>query len=144
MFTTTRFMGDLLRKSITARQGTSWRTCEFNFGPSETPHLTPGCINIAPCWFQQGHEVGPLWARQWKSASSHWARPLHSTLLFGPDPTVSCHPWAQLFLSKHHNIMGPAVPTGLYFTLGPSITEESQPRVAVKLGEKLLNGLHRL
>ncbi|KAG2756207.1 hypothetical protein P692DRAFT_20716135, partial [Suillus brevipes Sb2] len=62
MFTTTRFMGDLLRKSITARQGTSWRTCESNFGPSETPHLTPGCINIAPCWFQQGHEVGPLWA----------------------------------------------------------------------------------
>ncbi|KAG2741851.1 hypothetical protein P692DRAFT_201810048 [Suillus brevipes Sb2] len=51
---------DPLRKNITAWQGTSSRTCKSNFRPSETLHLTPGCINIALCWFQQGHECyGP-------------------------------------------------------------------------------------
>ncbi|KAG2744595.1 hypothetical protein P692DRAFT_20877798 [Suillus brevipes Sb2] len=31
-----------------------------NFRPAESPDIMPGCINIAPCWFQQGHECyGP-------------------------------------------------------------------------------------
>ncbi|KAG1730913.1 hypothetical protein EDB19DRAFT_1641076, partial [Suillus lakei] len=37
----------------------NWRTQGSNFLPPEGPELTPGCINIAPCWFQQGHEVSP-------------------------------------------------------------------------------------
>ncbi|KAG2336272.1 hypothetical protein BDR05DRAFT_896919, partial [Suillus weaverae] len=57
MYTTTSSMGDLLKKSITTWKGSSWRIHESNFQPAEMLGLTPGCINIAPCWFQQGHEV---------------------------------------------------------------------------------------
>ncbi|KAG2337824.1 hypothetical protein BDR05DRAFT_861212, partial [Suillus weaverae] len=57
MYAATVAMGDLLKKSITDRKGSSWRTRGSNFRPSGTPRISPGCINIAPCWFQQGHEV---------------------------------------------------------------------------------------
>ncbi|KAG1847056.1 hypothetical protein F4604DRAFT_1594712 [Suillus subluteus] len=50
-------MGDLLKKSVITWKGSGWRTHESNFRPAESLGLTPGCINIAPCWFQQGHEV---------------------------------------------------------------------------------------
>ncbi|KAG2341409.1 hypothetical protein BDR05DRAFT_1001790 [Suillus weaverae] len=53
-------MGDLLKKSITDQKGSGWRTQGSNFWPSGTPRISPRCINIAPCWFQQGHECyGP-------------------------------------------------------------------------------------
>ncbi|KAG1772258.1 hypothetical protein EV702DRAFT_976827 [Suillus placidus] len=52
-------MGDLLKRSITENRG-SWRTLGSNFWPSKSPGVMPRCINIAPCWFQQGHECyGP-------------------------------------------------------------------------------------
>ncbi|KAG1868328.1 hypothetical protein DFJ58DRAFT_837967 [Suillus subalutaceus] len=60
MYAATVSMGDLLKKSVTTRKGSGWRTHESNFRPAELPGLTPGCINIALCWFQQGHECyGP-------------------------------------------------------------------------------------
>ncbi|KAG1854633.1 hypothetical protein F4604DRAFT_1932697 [Suillus subluteus] len=46
MYAATMSMGDLLKKSVTTRKGSG---------------LTPRGINIASCWFQQGHECyGPL------------------------------------------------------------------------------------
>ncbi|KAG2053190.1 hypothetical protein BDR06DRAFT_886348 [Suillus hirtellus] len=36
-----------------------WRTNTSYFHPSKEPGLIPGCINLSPCWFQQGHEVRP-------------------------------------------------------------------------------------
>ncbi|KAG2095272.1 uncharacterized protein F5147DRAFT_584661 [Suillus discolor] len=35
---------------------TKWRTNTSYFHPSKEPGLIPGCINLSPCWFQQGHE----------------------------------------------------------------------------------------
>ncbi|OJA07793.1 hypothetical protein AZE42_12694 [Rhizopogon vesiculosus] len=36
-----------------------------NFYAASDPSLTPGCINISPCWFQQGREViGDPWAQK--------------------------------------------------------------------------------
>ncbi|KAG1870581.1 hypothetical protein DFJ58DRAFT_837333 [Suillus subalutaceus] len=36
-----------------------WRTNQQWFTPSsENDVLTPGCVNLSPAWFQQGHEVG--------------------------------------------------------------------------------------
>lgn len=58
MFTATQSMGDLLKTSITTGKTGGWRTCQNNFWPTETPGLSARCINIAPCWFQQGREVG--------------------------------------------------------------------------------------
>ncbi|KAG2139256.1 hypothetical protein DEU56DRAFT_698823, partial [Suillus clintonianus] len=52
-------MGHLLKKSMTNGQQTKWRTFSKYFHSSNGSPLTPGCINIAPCWFQQGHEVRP-------------------------------------------------------------------------------------
>ncbi|KAG0695406.1 hypothetical protein DFH29DRAFT_814205 [Suillus ampliporus] len=52
-------MGDLLKKSITNKESSNWRTQGSNFRPPDGPELTPGCINITPCWFQQGYEVSP-------------------------------------------------------------------------------------
>ncbi|KAG1797831.1 uncharacterized protein HD556DRAFT_1440791 [Suillus plorans] len=61
MFKATTAMGDLLKKSIVHRSGLGWRTHKSNFRPVDTKGLSPGCINITPCWFQQGHECyGPL------------------------------------------------------------------------------------
>ncbi|KAG1743777.1 hypothetical protein EDB19DRAFT_1615747, partial [Suillus lakei] len=35
----------------------NWRTNQGWFNPSsENDALTPGCINLSPAWFQQGHE----------------------------------------------------------------------------------------
>ncbi|KAG1771385.1 hypothetical protein EV702DRAFT_1049007 [Suillus placidus] len=60
MYMATIAMGDLLKKSITNRKSSNWRVHGSDFQPAEVPELTPGCINIAPCWFQQGHECyGP-------------------------------------------------------------------------------------
>ncbi|KAG1776154.1 hypothetical protein EV702DRAFT_1046320 [Suillus placidus] len=60
MYAATVAMGDLLKKSITDRKGSGWRTQVSNFQPSRLPGILPGCINITPCWFQQGHKCyGP-------------------------------------------------------------------------------------
>ncbi|KAG1887752.1 hypothetical protein F4604DRAFT_1916572 [Suillus subluteus] len=43
----------------TGGEETQWRTFPEYFHMSDRRPLTPGCINIAPCWFQQGREVRP-------------------------------------------------------------------------------------
>ncbi|KAG1852526.1 hypothetical protein F4604DRAFT_1686629 [Suillus subluteus] len=50
-------MGYLLKTSMTGGEETKWRTFPEYFHMSDWRPLTPGCINIAPCWFQQGREV---------------------------------------------------------------------------------------
>ncbi|KAG1829556.1 hypothetical protein DFJ58DRAFT_671833 [Suillus subalutaceus] len=55
-------MGDLSKRSITTGKtstgaASKWRTHTSNFYDAQEPQLTPGCINISPCCFQQGHEV---------------------------------------------------------------------------------------
>ncbi|KAG1728248.1 uncharacterized protein EDB91DRAFT_1086133 [Suillus paluster] len=52
-------MGYLLKTSITSGQESNWRTFSGHFHMSDCRLLTPGCINIAPCWFQQGRECQP-------------------------------------------------------------------------------------
>ncbi|KAG2101395.1 uncharacterized protein F5147DRAFT_776746 [Suillus discolor] len=48
---------DLLKKSLSpANANCIWRTDRSYFYPTETPGVSPGCINVSPCWFQQGHE----------------------------------------------------------------------------------------
>ncbi|KAG2100177.1 uncharacterized protein F5147DRAFT_777084 [Suillus discolor] len=65
MYTATIRMGNLLKQSITSEktstgQASKWRTHATNFYAYQEPQLKPGCINILPCWFQQGHEChGP-------------------------------------------------------------------------------------
>ncbi|KAG1901804.1 uncharacterized protein F5891DRAFT_1187281 [Suillus fuscotomentosus] len=61
MFTATVGMGKLLQQSMTTSKistgkTTKWRTNTSYFHPSKEPSLIPGCINLSPCWFQQGHE----------------------------------------------------------------------------------------
>jgi hypothetical protein len=34
-----------------------WRTDHLSFHEGVDEQLTPGCINLSPCWFQQGHGV---------------------------------------------------------------------------------------
>lgn len=58
MYSATIAMGDLLKRSVANKKVGNWRTLGSNFRPPGSPGITPGCINIAPCWFQQGHEVG--------------------------------------------------------------------------------------
>ncbi|KAG1887850.1 hypothetical protein F4604DRAFT_1501842, partial [Suillus subluteus] len=53
-------MGSLLMKSMTSGLDTQWRTFPGNFHASDRCQLTPGCINLAPCWFMQGREVSLL------------------------------------------------------------------------------------
>ncbi|KIK32178.1 hypothetical protein CY34DRAFT_44078, partial [Suillus luteus UH-Slu-Lm8-n1] len=50
-------MGSHLTKSMSSGQDTQWRTFAGNFHTSDRQQLIPGCINLAPCWFQQGREV---------------------------------------------------------------------------------------
>jgi hypothetical protein len=50
-------MGSLLQKSMTGGMDTKWRIFLGNSHTSDWQQLTPGCINLAPCWFQQGWEV---------------------------------------------------------------------------------------
>jgi hypothetical protein len=62
MYIATSGMGSLLQHSITASttsksRPSKWRTHHSNFHSAKESLLTPGCINISPCWFQQGHEV---------------------------------------------------------------------------------------
>ncbi|KAG0691871.1 hypothetical protein DFH29DRAFT_1009944 [Suillus ampliporus] len=59
MYMATIAMGDLLKRSITNKESSNWRTQGSNFQPPDGLELTPGCINITPCWFQQGYEVSP-------------------------------------------------------------------------------------
>ncbi|KAG1843424.1 hypothetical protein C8R48DRAFT_678765 [Suillus tomentosus] len=49
-------MGHLLKTSMTSGEETHWRTYAGYFHKSDRDPLTPGCINMAPCWFQQGRE----------------------------------------------------------------------------------------
>ncbi|KAG1720613.1 hypothetical protein EDD22DRAFT_854601, partial [Suillus occidentalis] len=49
-------MGSLLRQSMSSGPDTQWRTFPRNFHTSDREQLIPGCINLAPCWFQQGQE----------------------------------------------------------------------------------------
>ncbi|KAG1863196.1 hypothetical protein DFJ58DRAFT_656576 [Suillus subalutaceus] len=46
----------MLAKSVTCGTETNgkWRTHESNFHPSQDS-ITPGCINLSPAWFLQGH-----------------------------------------------------------------------------------------
>ncbi|KAG1803487.1 uncharacterized protein BJ212DRAFT_1304538 [Suillus subaureus] len=51
----------------------NWRTNQEWFKPSsENDVLTPGCINLSPAWFQQGHEnqLDPEVSASLKGASS--------------------------------------------------------------------------
>jgi hypothetical protein len=57
MYAATVGMGDLLRQSVTAGMAAKWRTDQSSFHQGTDQRLTPGCINLSPCWFQQGHEV---------------------------------------------------------------------------------------
>jgi hypothetical protein len=62
MYAATARMGDRLKNSISERKvasgkGGNWRTNQSNFYAASDRSLTPGCINISPCWFQQGREV---------------------------------------------------------------------------------------
>jgi hypothetical protein len=50
-------MGSLLKNSMTSGLDTWWRTFPGNFHNSDSHELMPGCINLAPCWFQQDQEV---------------------------------------------------------------------------------------
>ncbi|KAG1868408.1 hypothetical protein F4604DRAFT_1927265 [Suillus subluteus] len=65
MYIATTGMGDLLKNSITNGRtsmgmASKWRTHTANFYAAQEPQLDPGCINISPCWFQQGREChGP-------------------------------------------------------------------------------------
>ncbi|KAG0693777.1 hypothetical protein DFH29DRAFT_881200 [Suillus ampliporus] len=45
-----------LKKSMTSSQETKWRTFSGYFHMNDHCPLTPGCINIAPYWFQQDQE----------------------------------------------------------------------------------------
>ncbi|KAG1805325.1 uncharacterized protein BJ212DRAFT_1486445 [Suillus subaureus] len=49
-------MGSLLKESMTSGPDTQWRTFLRNFHASDRHKLTPGYINLAPCWFLQGQE----------------------------------------------------------------------------------------
>ncbi|KAG2132111.1 hypothetical protein DEU56DRAFT_757444 [Suillus clintonianus] len=55
-------MSFLLKKSMSSAQQTNWRTYagHFHLGNQslvgDRPPVTPGCINVAPCWFHQGRE----------------------------------------------------------------------------------------
>ncbi|KAG1844902.1 hypothetical protein C8R48DRAFT_617675 [Suillus tomentosus] len=55
-------MGHLLKTSMTSGEETHWRTYAGYFHKSDRDPLTPGCINMAPCWFQQGREVRPAFS----------------------------------------------------------------------------------
>jgi len=57
MYAATISMGNLLRQSVTTGKAAKWRTDESSFHQGTDEQLTHGCINLSPCWFQQGHEV---------------------------------------------------------------------------------------
>ncbi|KAG2134167.1 uncharacterized protein EDB93DRAFT_1092909 [Suillus bovinus] len=42
---------------MTSGPGSQWRTFPRNFHTGDQHQFTPGCINLAPCWFQQGREI---------------------------------------------------------------------------------------
>jgi hypothetical protein len=71
MQSATMNMSDLLKKSVTSGKATKWRTHQSNFHESPGDILTPGCINISPCWFQQGREVSLY-------CYCYWSRILYS------------------------------------------------------------------
>ncbi|KAG2108200.1 uncharacterized protein F5147DRAFT_652922 [Suillus discolor] len=55
MYTATLRMSHHLQKSV-IRGASQWRTNGANFHATDGTDVTPKCINIAPCWFQQGRE----------------------------------------------------------------------------------------
>jgi hypothetical protein len=62
MYAATARMSDRLKNgmsvgTVRSRKGGNWRIHPPNFYPASDPSLAPGCINISPCWFQQGREV---------------------------------------------------------------------------------------
>lgn len=49
-------LAPMLEKSV--KLDGIWRTNQEWFTPrSQNDVLTPGCLNLSPAWFQQGHEV---------------------------------------------------------------------------------------
>ncbi|KAG2122146.1 uncharacterized protein EDB93DRAFT_1110971, partial [Suillus bovinus] len=56
MVAATAMMSVSLARSVTSSAATNdkWRTHSSNFYPSESGS-TPGCINLSPAWFFQGH-----------------------------------------------------------------------------------------
>jgi hypothetical protein len=64
MFSATAGMRNELKHSIaTSRPGKkhpNWRIDDDHFFPTIHPSLTPGCINVSPCWFKLGREVSRL------------------------------------------------------------------------------------
>ncbi|KAG2029497.1 hypothetical protein BDR03DRAFT_987710 [Suillus americanus] len=82
-----------VQKSIVNQTESNWRILGSNFRPTESPRLTPGCINIALCWFQQGHECYGLPP---ETTPPHGPIGLYLTRLHLPaQPSASYTPWAQ-------------------------------------------------
>ncbi|KAG0694977.1 hypothetical protein DFH29DRAFT_880320 [Suillus ampliporus] len=56
IWTASDLLAPMLEQSV--KVDGNWRTNQRWFKPSsEDDVLTPGCINVSPAWFQQGHEV---------------------------------------------------------------------------------------
>jgi hypothetical protein len=53
----TDLLAPTLKKSVKAN-GNWWTNQERFKQGSENVGSTPGCINISPAWYQQGHKVG--------------------------------------------------------------------------------------
>ncbi|KAG2086758.1 uncharacterized protein F5147DRAFT_588416 [Suillus discolor] len=95
MLAVTMMMLDHLGKSVSRTAATKgkWRTHESNFQTSEHG-LTPGCINLSPGWFLQGHPV-------------HWH--------FTPESTCSCqqapkfHPEVSVTLKEDGSTLCQAI-----------------------------------
>jgi len=84
MHSATSGMSDVLKKSITTGKPTRWRTHKSSFHDAVDPALTPGCINISPCWFQQGREVSATLADSIPpipDVSRGWAIPLRTQMM---------------------------------------------------------------
>jgi hypothetical protein len=57
MWAASDFLSPSLEKSV--KVDSNWRTSQEWFKQSsEHVGITPGCINLSPAWYQQGHEVG--------------------------------------------------------------------------------------
>jgi hypothetical protein len=57
MWAASDFLSPSLEKSV--KVDSNWQTSQEWFKQSsEHVGITPGCINLSPAWYQQGHEVG--------------------------------------------------------------------------------------
>jgi len=80
MYSATIKMGDELRHSTTTSKEAHRRTDKDNFYQAEDLHLSPGCIDISPCWFQQGREVCHMLPVAGHTAFvTHYSRQLESS-----------------------------------------------------------------